>query len=276
MYDYSERFVHLYACSQSLFTGKERDTESNLDNFGARYNSSQMGRFMSPDPSNLSADFWLPQTWNRYSYALNNPLTVVDRNGQWPGYIHDEIIEQAFPGMSKEGIQAMEDASSHMDNDPGQQSAANAYQHGMRDGTTNQSPAEAKQLGDDFIAKNERNAQKIQAAWIASGHTGIAPAALTAFGNALHTITDRLSPAHAGYQPWYGQSKFNPSAWWHYSREFEMSDDQMQAAVSAAQQAFQQTFGTRMLPDAGSGDPDVSFQLGHWDANGVFVPNPNQ
>lgn len=50
----------------------------------------------------------------------------------------------------------------------------------------------------------------------------------------------------------------------------------MQAAVSAAQQAFQQTFGTRMLPDAGSGDPDVSFQLGHWDANGVFVPNPNQ
>ncbi len=31
------------------FTGKERDSESGLDNFGARYDSSSMGRFMSPD-----------------------------------------------------------------------------------------------------------------------------------------------------------------------------------------------------------------------------------
>ena len=31
------------------FTGKERDSESGLDNFGARYNSSNLGRFMSPD-----------------------------------------------------------------------------------------------------------------------------------------------------------------------------------------------------------------------------------
>lgn len=37
VYDYSERFVHLYAFGPSLFTGKERDAESGLDNFGARY-----------------------------------------------------------------------------------------------------------------------------------------------------------------------------------------------------------------------------------------------
>jgi RHS repeat-associated protein len=35
---------------RSRCTGKERDSESGLDNFGARYNSSSMGRFMSPDP----------------------------------------------------------------------------------------------------------------------------------------------------------------------------------------------------------------------------------
>lgn len=29
------------------FTGKERDTESGLDNFGARYEASNLGRFMS-------------------------------------------------------------------------------------------------------------------------------------------------------------------------------------------------------------------------------------
>jgi RHS repeat-associated protein len=48
--------------SPNHFTGKERDAETNLDNFGARYNASNLGRFMSPDPSNLSVDFWLPQT----------------------------------------------------------------------------------------------------------------------------------------------------------------------------------------------------------------------
>src|SRR6202030_2298977 len=35
-----------------LFTSKERDSESGLDTFGARYNSSQYGRFMTPDPEN--------------------------------------------------------------------------------------------------------------------------------------------------------------------------------------------------------------------------------
>jgi len=36
-------------------TGKERDPESGLDNFGARYNSSKLGRFMSVDPTRLGA-----------------------------------------------------------------------------------------------------------------------------------------------------------------------------------------------------------------------------
>jgi len=40
VYDYSERFVHLYTFGPSLFTGKERDNESGefgFDMFGARY-----------------------------------------------------------------------------------------------------------------------------------------------------------------------------------------------------------------------------------------------
>lgn len=63
------------------FTGKERDSESGLDNFGARYNSSQFGRFMSPDPLLNSGHPNNPQTWNRYTYALNNPLNVIDPTG---------------------------------------------------------------------------------------------------------------------------------------------------------------------------------------------------
>lgn len=64
------------------FTGKERDTESGLDYFGARYYGSNMGRMMSPDPSGLAlADITNPQSFNLYSYVLNNPLRNVDPNG---------------------------------------------------------------------------------------------------------------------------------------------------------------------------------------------------
>jgi RHS repeat-associated protein len=69
------------AADSHEFTGKERDTESGLDNFGARYDASSMGRFMTPDPLMASAKVWDPQTWNRYAYALNNPLKYVDPTG---------------------------------------------------------------------------------------------------------------------------------------------------------------------------------------------------
>jgi RHS repeat-associated protein len=69
------------ALFRSRYTGKERDTESGLDYFGARYYGSSMGRFMSPDPLLNSGRPDNPQTWNRYTYVLNNPLRNVDPTG---------------------------------------------------------------------------------------------------------------------------------------------------------------------------------------------------
>jgi RHS repeat-associated protein len=66
------------------FTGKERDSESGLDNFGARYDSSSLGRFMSPDPlsrAGLPLDTHDPQSWNAYAYVRNNPLNLTDPDG---------------------------------------------------------------------------------------------------------------------------------------------------------------------------------------------------
>jgi RHS repeat-associated protein len=63
------------------FTGKERDTQTGLDNFGARYDASSLGRFRTPDPLIASARVTNPQTWNRYSYTLNNPLKYIDPSG---------------------------------------------------------------------------------------------------------------------------------------------------------------------------------------------------
>ena len=81
------------------FTSKERDVETGLDYFEARYYSATMGRFTSPDeftggPDELYdfagvaadnptfyADLADPQSLNKYQYAYNSPLSVIDIDG---------------------------------------------------------------------------------------------------------------------------------------------------------------------------------------------------
>jgi RHS repeat-associated protein len=72
--------------SEEHFTGKPRDTKSNLDYFGARHYNSNLGRFMSPDWSANPvavpyADINNPQSLNLYSYVKNNPLSHADADG---------------------------------------------------------------------------------------------------------------------------------------------------------------------------------------------------
>jgi RHS repeat-associated protein len=71
------------------FTGKERDSESGLDMFGARYYGSSLGRFMTPDyqvddePPDAVPNGSLsnPQTLNLYGYVQNNPVSKIDPDG---------------------------------------------------------------------------------------------------------------------------------------------------------------------------------------------------
>ncbi|HEU4635760.1 MAG TPA: RHS repeat-associated core domain-containing protein, partial [Edaphobacter sp.] len=76
-------------------SGKERDSESGLDYFSARYYGSSMGRFTSPDPlpwihwqhgneddqKRFEAFIANPQDLNMYAYVLNNPLNKTDPTG---------------------------------------------------------------------------------------------------------------------------------------------------------------------------------------------------
>jgi RHS repeat-associated protein len=65
------------------FTSKERDGESGLDYFGARYYSSAQGRFTSPDPLIYTATRpGDPQQFNLYGYVRNNPMRFVDPDGK--------------------------------------------------------------------------------------------------------------------------------------------------------------------------------------------------
>jgi RHS repeat-associated protein len=90
--------------SQSSSTGKERDTESGNDYFGARYYSSAMGRFLSPDWSAKAepvpyAKLDNPQTLNLYGYMRNNPLGGVDQDG------HCDWCQKLWNGITGNGFQ---------------------------------------------------------------------------------------------------------------------------------------------------------------------------
>lgn len=81
------------------FTGKERDGETGLDYFVARYYGTTQGRFKSPDEftggprelftfsakASVNPTFYAdpanPQSLNKYTYCLNNPLRYVDPDG---------------------------------------------------------------------------------------------------------------------------------------------------------------------------------------------------
>ena len=64
------------------FTGMNQDTVPTVDDFPAREYGSLSGRWASPDPLGVGAvDPTDPQSWNRYAYVRNSPLTLTDPDG---------------------------------------------------------------------------------------------------------------------------------------------------------------------------------------------------
>jgi RHS repeat-associated protein len=78
---YGEQYLATGTADPS-YTGQNSDTTSSLYDFTFRENSPSQGRWVSPDPSGTAAvDPANPQTWNRYAYVMNNPLTSIDPLG---------------------------------------------------------------------------------------------------------------------------------------------------------------------------------------------------
>ena len=244
VFPFGDSWYQTSGSTKWMFTDKERDAESGLDDFGARYYSSSLGRFLSVDPSGLSEHLQNPQTWNRYAYALNNPLDRVDRNGKWSTEVHNQIIEDAFRDtLSPNERQILKQASLYVDDFQG---PAQSFMHGMRDGLAGQTPEQAQALGEKFISDQLAKAVKEQVDYEESGGVGNSSQALFDFGQALHTVADSESPWHDHYQNgWYGGTHW--SDWKHVYNE-DMHGGRREAEIGMAEHEARLLW-TRYLAD---------------------------
>jgi RHS repeat-associated protein len=83
------------------FTGQQRDAEEGHDNFNARTYHTRAGRMTSVDP--VYSGLFAPQRWNRYAYALNNPLAYADPTGLDPIRFTDSTGVVGKPGGANNG-----------------------------------------------------------------------------------------------------------------------------------------------------------------------------
>ncbi len=83
------------------FTGQNQDTVSGLYDFLYREYHANSGRWIQPDPAGLGAvSMGNPQTWNRYAYVANYPLSAVDPLGLTIGRGYDVIGSARRAGLS--------------------------------------------------------------------------------------------------------------------------------------------------------------------------------
>ncbi len=71
------------------FTGHVKDKDSGLTYMQARYYDPKVGRFYASDPVAFSPE--RPDMFNRYAYAANDPVNMVDPDGRKPDHIQDRF-----------------------------------------------------------------------------------------------------------------------------------------------------------------------------------------
>jgi RHS repeat-associated protein len=185
------------------FTGKERDSESGLDSLGARFHSSNLGRFVSADPVMASRSHIAdPQRWNQYAYVSNNPLTRMDTAGRfWDPWQHVDLTNRAYAAAHMQVNNNVVTANRNRDGGGGhnpytapvihpstwhheQYSAGTQANHFLRD--RNDSQHQAYQNGVNAL---RADANAVRAAQL-GGDTN---AADTRMGDAQHLIQDSFA-----------------------------------------------------------------------------------
>ena len=248
------------------FTAKELDEETGLYYYGARYYDPRTSVWQSPDPilgkylptvvrgkqrPGITGGVFESSNLGLYTYVRNNPLRLVDPNGKWPTPTHADIIDRAFPGLSLAQRRILRNTSEWVDRLAGQTLAANPT-HAMR--SPGEDAVTARGNIDRGIRGHERAAKRLQGK--TPEHVSqIKRRAMEEFGQALHPVTDRTSPAHT-------DAAGNPREWAgisldtlqdlkeHKAEEAVITPEQMNTAVGAARESFRRTFGPKALQEA--------------------------
>jgi RHS repeat-associated protein len=102
---YGEEITSDTTCTPPLqFCAMERDQASGNDYDHARFSLTGMGRFLGVDRHSGNPES--PQSWNRYSYAGNNPVNYLDRDGNVSAYAQDVVarpLENAGAALQSAG-----------------------------------------------------------------------------------------------------------------------------------------------------------------------------
>jgi len=169
------------------YTGRERDPLTGLLFYRARWYDPQIGRFISEDPTGLQGGV------NPFAYVENNPLSYRDPQGQWPSVgplkVHQAIVKRVLGNkVTPEELRIL--MQEQEDFDKNTQDEVYAYMHAMR--MRGESREDARRKANRFIRQQICIARRLAAA-------GQIADAMHNLAQAIHTLQDSASPAHANF-----------------------------------------------------------------------------
>ncbi|MDP9262810.1 MAG: RHS repeat-associated core domain-containing protein, partial [Acidobacteriota bacterium] len=104
---FGEGYAEMGSTDRS-FTGQNQDTATGLYDFMFREYSPIQGRWVSPDPAGLAAaSVGNPQSWNRYGYVVNNPLSLADPLGLCPICRKSDAVSRTNSGYSYSALSVL-------------------------------------------------------------------------------------------------------------------------------------------------------------------------
>ncbi|MGD9630854.1 MAG: RHS repeat-associated core domain-containing protein [Pyrinomonadaceae bacterium] len=173
------------------FTGREYDQTTGLQFSRARMYDPKLGRFISEDPIGFEGG-----DVNLYGYLRNKPLSYRDPLGLfpslgiWPFNVHQAIGSRALAGRATPyQIEVINRANERFD--ARTQDLAYAPQHAMR--RQGQSVEDARAEANQFVRTKICEAREYAG-------RGLNTYAMQSLAEAIHTVQDAASPAHAGFQ----------------------------------------------------------------------------
>jgi RHS repeat-associated protein len=171
------------------YTGLEWDSAPGLTYSRNRYYAPSLDRFISEDPIGLSGGI------NTYAYADGDPISGSDPLGLWSTQAHNALIDAGFNGLSADYIQALKEGSASVDMAIFQLIGDPAEHAMSRPG---ENPNAARGRACDFVNARLARFNQMKDSPEASARY----MAYFELGEAMHTVMDSTSPAHAGFKPW--------------------------------------------------------------------------